>query len=240
MRHFATLTALALLSACGIASGEAVGNDQAPARRSYPLAGFERVELKGSDDVEIRRAAQFSVEALGSTRTLDALELRVENGVLQVGRKKGSQWSWSKDRGAKIVITMPKLVGAKLAGSGAMQADASGNSGDFAGSVTGSGDLRITGLNAAATSLNLAGSGNLQASGSTRSLTLALAGSGDLDSRALASDQLSAALTGSGDIDASTRGAASLSLTGSGDIRVTGTDQCQKRKIGSGDISCTR
>lgn len=240
MRNFTMLTTLMLLSACGAANGETTGNDQAPSRRSYPLAGFDRVELKGSDDVEIRRAAQFSVEATGSARTLDALDLRVENGALLVSRKSGSQWSWSKDRGAKISITLPVLRAAKVAGSGAMQADASGNTADFTGSITGSGDLQITGLAAAATSLSLAGSGDLQASGSTRSLTLALAGSGDLDSHALASEQLSVTLTGSGDIDARTSGAASAALTGSGDIRITGTDQCQSRKIGSGDISCTR
>ena len=77
-----------------------------------------------------------SIRAEGDKALLEKLEIRVENGVLQIGYKKGN-WSfgWRKDHGPVTVhVSAPSLTGAEVAGSGDMKIDKV-DGGDFAGEI---------------------------------------------------------------------------------------------------------
>jgi hypothetical protein len=182
--------------------------------RSYAASGFSKVDLRGSDDVDVKIGA-FSVTAEGDPKVLDQLDIRVVDGTLRIGRK---QDGWSSDDGATIHVVMPSVTGASLAGSG---------------------DLSIAGLRGDAVDFSLAGSGDLRVAGSTGKLKVAIAGSGEVKAEGLTARSADISIAGSGGVTGVVKGPASVSLVGSGDVELTGGAQCSVNSIGSGEAHCS-
>ncbi|MFL9840376.1 head GIN domain-containing protein [Sphingomonas sp. ST-64] len=238
---FALLAAaLALpLAACNFANGM-TGDVVKPSgqgdTRSYQVADFTGVSLRGSDNVEIRTGA-FSVTAEGDSKLLDRLEIRKDGDTLRVGRKDGD-WNWGGDRGARIIVTLPALADADIAGSGDMTIDQA--RGDFSGSVAGSGNLTLTSLAGGKANLSIAGSGDIIVTGGTASsLDVSIAGSGDVKAAGLKANGADISIAGSGNVRAQVSGNADISLVGSGDVELTGGAKCSVSSMGSGEARCS-
>lgn len=237
------LLPLAALSGCkmNVARADARRGDAAqpgPAgTRSFALAGFSKVALKGSDDVVVTIGPSFAVGARGPQDVLDRLELTIAGDTLQIGRK-GAAAGWSDARGhATVGVTLPALAAVELAGSGDMRVGTV-RAPAFDASVAGSGNLELAGLAVGRASLRMAGSGDLEATGTTRTGDYAVAGSGNIKAATLAADTLSLNVAGSGGVAASARARADVAVSGSGDVTVTGGAHCTISKMGSGDVTC--
>lgn len=206
------------------------------ATRTYQVSGFEGVELRGPDDVDVKTGTTFSVSAEGDPKVLDQLDIRVEGGRLKIGRKEG-QSNWSRSEGARIHVVMPRLTAATVSGSGDLRIDKA--EGDFNGAVAGSGDLEIASLTATKANLSIAGSGELSVKGTAQSLSADIAGSGDIDAAGLRAGGAEVSVAGSGNVRAAVTGPAKVSIVGSGDVELTGGAQCQISAVGSGEARCS-
>ncbi|MET0309189.1 MAG: head GIN domain-containing protein [Sphingomonas sp.] len=238
MRLF-LIAAMLPVTACH-ASWEKQGHAAQPsgtgATRSYDATGFTGVDLRGSDDVDVKAGAGFSVRAEGDPRVLDQLEIKVVDGTLRVGRKSGN-FSFSEDHGAKIHVVMPKLTLASVAGSGDLTVDRA--EGNFIGSVAGSGNLDIAALNADAAKLSVAGSGDMTLAGTVAKLSASIVGSGNIEGKKLTASGASISVVGSGNMDGVVKGGASVSIAGSGDVTLTGGANCAVNAVGSGEAHCS-
>lgn len=241
MRSLALALPLIFLASCGHAEGSA-DESSAIATRSFALAGFDQVALRGSDDVNVVIGKDFAVSATGPEAALDQMEILVEDGTLKVGRKSNSSWhiGWSRhgDKGVKVIVTMPAIRGAKLAGSGDMTIDRA-VADDFRGVLAGSGNLTINHAETKAVKLNLAGSGDVEIAGRTTAIDISSAGSGNIAARKLEAETAEISLAGSGNVSARVTGSATVSLMGSGDVDISGTQKCKTSKMGSGSITCS-
>src|SRR5215213_2437977 len=182
MRAAILLTSVLALAACNV-SGHARDNgdsDDGPAgptiKRDYALSGFERIELAGSPDVIVTVGPAASVSAEGDQKTLDRLDIRVENGELKIGSKKRNGWfhSDSNRRHVTIRVTLPKLAAASIAGSGDMRIDKVEGE-KFGGAIAGSGDMDIAALRVGAADFSIAGSGGITARGSAQTTNVSIA-----------------------------------------------------------------
>ncbi|WP_380875638.1 DUF2807 domain-containing protein [Sphingomonas sp. DBB INV C78] len=226
----------ALLAACS-GSVQAEAESGVKGSRDFALSGFDKVDLRGPDDVTVRVGPAASVRAEGDTAILDRLEITVVGNELRVSRKK-NQSNWNGTRGtAKVTVTLPVLTGASIDGSGDMTVDRV-KAASFDGSVAGSGNLSVAALEAQAADLSIAGSGNITVAGHTQKVSGSIAGSGNIEAAGLQSDTASLSVMGSGNINVGARTSASVSLMGSGDATVTGGAKCTVRKMGSGDARC--
>lgn len=225
------------LTACGVVHAE--GHDAGPAgSRSFAARGFDRVELRGSDNVVVRVGAAESVTATGPTEVLDRLKIEVVNGELRVGREKDWRMGWSgSHKGATITVTLPRLRGASVAGSGDMQVDRV-QTASFDGSIAGSGNLAIGSLQADAASLDIAGSGGASVTGQAKSIDVSIAGSGNLSAQGLKAERAKISIAGSGNVRAQVSGDADVSIMGSGDVELVGNPRCRVSKMGSGSVRC--
>lgn len=205
--------------------------------RSYDARDFTKVEVAGPDDVEVRAGDAFSVTAEGDAKTLDRLEIKVSGGTLSVGRKKQAGWHWGDGHGAKVRVTLPRLTGATVAGSGNLDADRA--EGDFFGSIAGSGNLSVAALNATAADLSIAGSGELKVAGQAAELSASIAGSGDVDAKGLSATSADITIAGSGSVRGTVKGPAKVSIIGSGDVELGGGASCSVTRMGSGDARCS-
>ncbi len=237
MRHL-IIAALLPLAACSFgvdAKGTpSTGSGDA---RSFAVADFTEVELRGSDDVEVMVGAAFSVRAVGPSKLLDRLKIERIGDTLRVGRQSRTGISWGDADHATIYVTMPSIAGAGIAGSGDMTVDRV--TGDrFKGESAGSGKLKIGSIAVKDADFNIAGSGGIAAQGSTEKLGISIAGSGDLDGRGLRATSAKASIAGSGSIRAEVNGDASVSILGSGDVDLGDKARCKTTKMGSGSVRC--
>lgn len=205
------------------------------ASRSYDASGFTGVDLRGSDDVDVKAGGNFSVTAEGDPRVLDVLEIKVVDGTLRVGRKWGS--NIDDEHGAKIHVVMPRLTSASVSGSGDLSVDKA--EGDFDGSIAGSGNLDVAALDAQAAKLSVAGSGDMTLAGSVNRLSASIVGSGDIDGEKLTASGASISVVGSGNMRGVVKGGASVSIAGSGDVDLTGGAKCAINAVGSGEAHCS-
>jgi hypothetical protein len=239
-RTLAILLSNLALVACSMSADAQEGERSGGAvtQRSFDLAGFDAVGLAGSPDLVVRVGGPHSVRAEGDAEMLERLDLRVEDGTLKVGYKKG-KWSmnWGNRPKTVIYVTVPALRRAALAGSGDIRIDrVEGNS--FEASIAGSGDITIAQMQVGTANFSIAGSGGITASGAAQTASASIAGSGDIDAGALQSRTASASVMGSGDIRIRATETANVSIMGSGDVLVGGSARCTVNKRGSGSVRC--
>jgi len=204
--------------------------------RTYQVAGFTGVDLRGSDDADIRVGPAFSVRAEGPSDRLDGLRITKEGDVLRISRKSNAV-GWGGGRDVKVFVTMPAIASASIAGSGDMTIDrVDGTS--FKGATSGSGDLAVQQIKADSLDLSIAGSGNINAAGAAKQASLSITGSGDIDARGLTVGSADVSIAGSGDVKATVNGHAKVSMMGSGDVDLGGGATCDVSKMGSGEVTC--
>ena len=243
MRTLGILLSNLALVACSMSAdaqeGEREVGGGAITQRSFDLAGFDAVGLAGSPNMVVTVGGPHSVRAEGDAEMLERLELRVEDGTLKVGYKKGN-WSmnWGSRPRTTIYVTLPALRAASVAGSGDIRVDrVQGDS--FKASVAGSGDIAVGQLQVGAANVSIAGSGGIKAAGAAQTASASFAGSGDIDAAALQGRTASASVMGSGDVRIQASETANISIMGSGDVYVSGSARCTINKRGSGDVHCS-
>lgn len=231
--------AAAAAAGCSQARSESGG----PAvQRGYQVGGFERIEVAGPYDVEVRTGAAPSVQASGPEKQIERMVVEVKGDKLSIHpRKEGGMFSfgWTKGEKVRLLVTVPMLRAADIAGSGDIRINQV--RGDrFEGQVAGSGDISIGQLDVQSLSFGIAGSGSASArQGRARTVEYEIAGSGDIDGRGIAAETASVSIAGSGNVSANARTSASVDIAGSGNVEVSGGAKCAVSKHGSGNVRCS-
>jgi hypothetical protein len=228
----------AILAGCGIAKGKE--EDAGPATtRDFQVGNFNKIELAGGYDVNVKTGSAPTVHAKGGQNVLDKLEIKVVNGVLQIGSKKRNGFNWGHHGHVTLDVTVPSLAGVELAGSGDIKVDRIAGD-QFEGGIAGSGNLKIDNIEVARLKIGIAGSGGAKAgAGKATSSEYEIAGSGDIDAKGVASETAKISIAGSGGIAGQATKSADVSIMGSGDVELTGGGKCNISKHGSGDVRCS-
>lgn len=231
------MAALLPLAACGnYAEDDTPGIEASGtgSSRTFAATDFRRVQLAGSDNVEVRVGPGFSVRAEGDPQVLNALRITTKGDDLRVSRRSGSSTGQ-----ARVFVTMPAITGADIGGSGNMMIDrVEGQA--FGGRIAGSGNLAIGQLRVEAVDFSVAGSGDLSAAGEAGKLEVNIAGSGNLDAPQLSARSAEVSIAGSGNVRAVVKGSAEVNSLGSGDVDLGPDARCTVRKMGSGEVRCGR
>ncbi len=235
------ITALAIpTAACSFESearGQEIAAQGSGGQRSYAVRGFTAVDASGSDPVDIRTGRDFSVRAQGDAKALDQLRIARDGDKLLIGLRKGVHWG--NRRNVRILVTLPRLTGAGVSGSGRMTVDRVDGP-LFRAGVAGSGDLVIAAMQVNTADIGVAGSGSVTASGSVNTLKVGVAGSGNIEGAGLRARQAQVGVTGSGNVTLRVDGPAKVGLTGSGSADLGPNAVCTVGKTGSGSARCGR
>jgi Putative auto-transporter adhesin, head GIN domain len=223
MRIAAALVTALVLAACNVVADAQENGRESSGRmgqRSFDVGRFEGVAMGGAYDVVINVGPAHSVRAEGDEDELARMEVRVEDGDLHIGRKKGDRWSLGWRRGRRpvtVYVTTPALRSASIGGAG---------------------DMRIDALQVDQASFSIAGAGGISAVGRARSTDISIAGSGDMNLDGLESRTTDISIVGSGDVRARAVETADISIMGSGDVTLGGGAKCNVTKMGSGNVRC--
>jgi hypothetical protein len=235
---------MAAVAACTAVSGCGVHAEDAGATisRNYQVGNFQKIEVAGLYDVEVRTGSNPTVSARGSEKLLERTVVEVKGDRLLIRPENSKGWfhfGWSNHGNAKFAVTVPQLNGAAVAGSGDIRVDKV--AGDrFEGSVAGSGGIDVGAVDVQSVKLSIAGSGGVKARGGKAQVAdYEIAGSGDIDAGAIQAQRASVSIAGSGGVKAHASGTADVSIMGSGDVDVTGGAKCSISKHGSGNVRCS-
>lgn len=178
------------------------------------VGSFDSLEVTGSAGIDVRRGDRCTIEVHGEDNLVDFLETELVGSTLQVGIKRGV--NFTSHLPLKVVATAPAVSEVDLSGSG---------------------DVRLSGLDQDELRVELRGSGDVVADGRASTVSLALQGSGDIDTKRLQARKATIKLHGSGDVRAFASEEAKVRLHGSGDVTVKGRPKVRDSKVaGSGDI----
>ena len=239
MRALLFASVLAITAACS-AGAQNGGNARAELTgpritRDIQVAGaFDRVNLTGPMDVDVRVGAQASVRAEGQAAGLDRLEITVVDGELRVGTRPGT----TGPLGNIIVhVTVPALAAASLNGPGDIDIDRVQGA-RFAANVNGPGDMRLGELRVGEASFAVSGPGGIRAAGGAQRASASLSGPGNMQLAGFEAGDANVSLQGPGAIDLRATGAVAVNLSGPGDVTISGSAHCTISKSGPGSVSC--
>jgi len=225
-----------LLGCFPLAGCDLVGIDGNGQRQNETrdVAAFSRVRSDSELDVQVTQGDQQSVEVSIDSNLLHLVDTRVSGDTLYIDLH--DQVDRVVD-GPHVLITLPELAAAKLAGSGNMTLAFEQPASPLDLYLSGSGNLRFSGT-AAAVGANLSGSGEIRLDGTASDVDLSLSGSGSIRGRELTADSASIALSGSGDISATVQSSAKVWLSGSGHIDLYGGASLDDyQSTGSGELA---
>src|SRR5206468_7792746 len=143
-RSLAAVIAALALAGCQVHAGD----PGATVSRSYQVGNFQRIEVAGPYDVDVRTGANASVSARGGEKLLERTLVEVRGDELVIRPENSHSffgWGWGSHGKANFTVTVPQLSEATIAGSGDIRVDKVAGQ-QFAGSVAGSGGLDITAL----------------------------------------------------------------------------------------------
>lgn len=226
-------TLLALLC-CGFAAIPAVA-----AERGYTVTNFDRVRVEGPYIVRVTSGKAASAKATGTAAALDAVIVRVDGRTLIVRRDTNGWGGFPQaDKGrVTIAVSVPVLVAASLAGSGALAIDAMrGARIDL--TLDGSGQMQVGRITADTLNATVAGSADLAMAGRAATARVDLRGSGAVRAGTLEAADAKISSAGSGQLTLAVKRAADVQALGSGAVDILGTPACTVRNIGSGDVKC--
>src|SRR4051794_37336776 len=173
------VAACATAAACSQARGEGAGPTVS---RTYPIGIFQKIEVAGPYDVEVRTGANPGVSAQGSQTLLDrtVVEVKGDRLLIHPREEHGFHFGWSNSGKANFIVTVPHLSGASIAGSGGVRVDqVQGDS--FEGDVAGSGGLDVASLAVNSLKFSIAGSGGIKAgTGRVQTAEYEIGGSGGI------------------------------------------------------------
>lgn len=205
------------------------------------VADFSQIQLSGSADIVYeQKPGKSSVEVYTSDNILEALDIKVENGVLKVGLKKGYKISYNTLR---INAKSQSINHVSVSGSGDIELKSGIQTGNMKLSIAGSGDVDFANLTCSALRISIAGSGDVSGKGlACTTLDASIAGSGDVElENVAATGKIEAAISGSGEMEIKGQGTdAMYRISGSGSVDACDfkTNRVEVTVAGSGDVKC--
>jgi hypothetical protein len=209
-------------------------------KKELKFDSFSRIQVRSGSKVYVRQGSPQKVEFEGDREDIEDLDPRVEGEKLVIGRDNWGNWGFSnrEDR-VTVYITIPKIAGLSVAGSGDMIVEGKITADDLDLSVSGSGKLELAADASGDLGADVSGSGTIVLSGKCRDFDSQVSGSGRVQLDINVAERAAFGLSGSGKVRAT--GSAKevrTTISGSGEVLAANfvTDKCDVRISGSGDV----
>ena len=179
---------------------------------SREVSGFNEIALRGNGTVVVVVDGTESLTIEAEDNIMPLLTSEVSNGRLELS----SESSISPTREIRYTISAAVL--------GAV-------------SISGSGDITVTNIDAESFDAEISGSGRIEPRGTTAELNVGISGSGDFEGEGLAAAIGSVRVSGSGNAVVNVSEDLDVTISGSGDVQYTGNPSLTSSVSGSGDVT---
>jgi Putative auto-transporter adhesin, head GIN domain len=197
---------------------------------------FHAVKTQGSFDLYVTQGSEFSVRIEAEENLMKYILAEVVNGELVVKVKRGINLRPRQDM--KVYVTAPRFKKLGIAGSGNIIAETKLSTDEkIEFGIAGSGDIKVSDVDAPKVIVRISGSGSALLAGATRDAELRIAGSGDIKCKELKTENTEVHIAGGGDVWSYCSQNLDVHIAGSGDVHYAGNPVNVKQKIaGSGNL----
>lgn len=225
---FASILFTLILSG-SIASGEDV-------KENRNVSGFTKVNFGVAGDLFIKLGSEYKVTIEGDRDYVEDIETIVSGDKLTI--RVENNWKLGFNERVIVNITMPRVEGLGVSGSGKAEIADAVKGNDLSLSVSGSGRIVTNGINLQNLGCNISGSGsiNLNNGGNVGSADISISGSGDYNGGSLEIESLSVGVSGSGRCTCNVTKSLNARISGSGSVAYQGNPRVDARVSGSGHV----
>lgn len=192
--------------------GSGVQGSGVAATQSRVLPTFSSLDLAGSNNVTVAVGGRQSVVVHADSNLIRYVTTRVAAGTLVIG----TTGSFTTRSPMSVEVSVPSLAVVTLSGSG---------------------KISVTGIDAPRLTVTLPGSGRVYAGGTVTQLDVTLGGSGLAQLGSLGARDVHAVVAGSGLIRVTATASLNAAVTGSGAIIYSGNPQVTSSVTGSGTVT---
>lgn len=203
------------------------------------VAAFSEISLRVSGTVHLKQGSTQSVEIEAKSSTLGELITEVKDKKLII-RFPARKFFWNSFNPGKveIFITVPKIDGLSVSGSGDIIADGKMESRILDLAVSGSGNIAINDLDAERINASVSGSGdiNIKNGGLADEFIASISGSGDVNAKNFDAKEVEVKIAGSGNCSIKSNGKLEARIAGSGSVYYNGSPSVDASVAGSGKV----
>ncbi|MBL7930303.1 MAG: DUF2807 domain-containing protein [Bacteroidia bacterium] len=197
------------------------------------VTGFNKIDLPVDANIYFTEDSVYYVKVTAQENIVKIVQTKVNGNELQIDFLRNV---WDHEE-IKIEVHAPKLVGLDISGSGEVTVKNTLHTAYLSVNVSGSGDISIAGLQAAALDVKISGSSDIQIdSGDTKNEDFNISGSGNIDVLGVKSTNSKIKVSGSGDVKVYVTDYLDVHISGSGDISYKGHPDIDTDISGSGKL----
>lgn len=200
---------------------------------------FTEISLRISANVHVEQGTKQSLEIVAKPSTLDEIITEVKDGKLII-RFPNKDYFWKTFQPGEITIhiTAPEINGLGISGSGDIIAEDEIKTKIMEMAVSGSGNIKLSDLNAERVKAAISGSGDIIVAGKTaaQDLSVTISGSGNFKGMEYSSDDVSVKIAGSGNVGIEANKNLYVRLAGSGNVTYKGKPMIDQSIAGSGSV----
>jgi len=228
MSYLTVIIGCSLWLAC--ASGELTGQT---VKESRNLPAFNALNLTMSADVYLTQGDHQSVQVEADKESLEYIETETRGNTLVIKNRDGH---WHNLGRIRIYITLQDINEIQLSGSGSVESQTPIKAAELKIGLSGSGNVKITSLQAPVLSAQITGSGDIYLSGENdlAEMDATITGSGSIKADELRVANASIRITGSGSARVNVLKELETNITGSGSVLYRGTPMINAHSTGSG------
>lgn len=200
---------------------------------------FTEISLRISANVYLEQGPKHSLSIVAKPSTLDEIITEVKDGKLII-RFPNKDFFWKTFQPGEITIhiTAPEISGLGISGSGDIIAEDELKTKSMELAVSGSGNIKLSELNAERVKAAISGSGDIIVAGNSaaQDLSVTISGSGNFKGINYSSDDVSVKIAGSGNVGIEANKNLYVRLAGSGNVTYKGKPMIDQSIAGSGSV----
>ena len=193
---------------------------------------FEGVDLSIDANVILHDSSSCFVRISAQANILNVLKTDIRNNKICIGFRRNV----TDHSAITIHLYAPHFTSAAISGSGSIRNSNAVLNGDFKCEISGSGEIDLSGLQAAAVQTKISGSGAVTLSGTAQSLKTETSGSGDVHSFALEVQTGDIQISGSGNVEINAAQQIDIEISGSGHVYYKNNPSINVSISGSGQV----
>ena len=205
--------------------------------KTLNIAAFTSIDFQEAGEVIISEGPVQEVVVTGHSNAVNDIQSTVNNGLWEIDFDSRCY----KNYDLTVYITMPKIEGAYLSGSGSITLnDFVTPQNDLSLIISGSGNIFLSAFEGSEQLfVNISGSGDITTSAdipTLKSLDINISGSGNYKGYSTITDACTASISGSGNCEVYVQDSLDVSISGSGSVFYKGNPTVNANISGSGTV----
>ncbi len=204
-------------------------------RETRDISGFTRIGFGVSGNLYVDLGDEFKVVLEGDNSLLENIVTEVSGDRLIIKKK---SWRLNMNDKVTVYITMPRIEGLSVSGSGRAEIKDAVKADDLDLSVSGSGNIYTSDIKAESMKCSISGSGNINlvGDGDIDEADLSISGSGSYRGETAQVGSMEVSISGSGRCSCNVNESLRARVSGSGNITYAGNPKIDARISGSGKV----